>query len=184
MYTRAQVDKFRSVWSALDEDGSGQVDIEELLYAKVFSTSTLKVTKALFATIDEDKSGTVSLKEMLRVAFPLSDGDGRNAIAKYLHFLDAREKARLARSTAVDAGSEEAVMSLRAKIAATSTASEAPPSGLGLEVTDARGRPKVPPKGTTGAALQVLARSRDSRQTVKDFRQAAASGDGEPNIYG
>jgi hypothetical protein len=93
MYSRAQVEKFRGVWNALDSDGSGAVDVEEILNAKVFSADTLKVTKAVFATIDTDRSGDVSLSELVKVSFPMGGADLRGDIVRYMRYLDARDRA-------------------------------------------------------------------------------------------
>lgn len=93
MYTRAAIDKFRHTWNALDSDGSGAVDVEELLNAKIFASSTLKVTKAIFATIDSDKSGDVSLQELVKVAFPLGGPDLRKEIIRYMKYSDVLDKA-------------------------------------------------------------------------------------------
>jgi hypothetical protein len=98
MYTRAQVERFRGVWNSLDQDKSGAVDVEEILNAKVFSTSTLKVTKAIFASIDQDKSGDVSLAELSKVAFAMASNELRRDILKYMRYLDAREKSEAMRA--------------------------------------------------------------------------------------
>jgi len=98
MYTRAQIERFRSVWNSLDQDRSGSVDVEEILNAKVFSVSTLKVTKAVFASIDSDKSGDVSLGELSKVAFAMATPDIRREIVKYMKYLDACDLAAIQRT--------------------------------------------------------------------------------------
>lgn len=93
LYTRRQVEKFREVWMGLELNESGNADVECILNAGLFSTSTLKVSKAIFASIDTDKSGDISQWELLKIAFPLCSNDVRQEIYQYIRFKTACEKS-------------------------------------------------------------------------------------------
>jgi len=171
MYARATVDKFRDTWADLDTDGSGQVDIEELLNAKVFSANTLKVTKALFGTIDEDKSGTVSLKEMLRVAFPLADSATRSSISRYIRYEEAKVRAEDMRARAGLEASASSPAPAEVKPAASGRPSSSAPAGR-----PASAHARVAGRG--GVVLSVLERSRASRAS-RSMNMRAVEGEGE-----
>ena len=93
MYPIAQIEKFREVWMKLDDDGSGAVDVEELLNANIFASSQMKVTKAIFGSIDADKSGDVSLTELVKVVFPMGGPEVRAQIIAYVKYVIARDRA-------------------------------------------------------------------------------------------
>jgi hypothetical protein len=92
-YPIAQIEKFREVWMKLDDDGSGAVDVEELLNANIFASSQMKVTKAIFGSIDADKSGDVSLTELVKVVFPMGGPEVRAQIIAYVKYVIARDRA-------------------------------------------------------------------------------------------
>ena len=94
----SQIEKFRETWMQLDDDGSGAVDVEELLNANIFAASQMKVTKAIFGSIDADKSGDVSLGELVKVVFPMGGPEVRSQIIAYVKYVIAmkrEEKERL-----------------------------------------------------------------------------------------
>lgn len=98
MYPMSQIEKFRETWMQLDDDGSGAVDVEELLNANIFAASQMKVTKAIFGSIDADKSGDVSLGELVKVVFPMGGPEVRSQIISYVKYVIAmkrEEKERL-----------------------------------------------------------------------------------------
>jgi Ca2+-binding EF-hand superfamily protein len=94
VYVQKELDQFYSMWRDLDRNKSGQVDVEELLNAHVFSATALKVTKAVFASIDADNSGEVSMAELMRVLFPLAGADVRRDMITYVKWRMTRDDRR------------------------------------------------------------------------------------------
>ena len=67
--TKEQTEDLRTLFGALDRDGSGQVSSAELLPAlqTVQASATMEDAKAMLAEVDIDVSGTVSWDEFLAV---------------------------------------------------------------------------------------------------------------------
>ena len=106
-YTRVQLDAFRAVWSGLDKDNSGMVDVEEMM--RYMGGSTLKVVKAVFSSIDKDCSGDVSQREMLRALFPLSDTNTRSDMLRYIAWAQLREDDEKTRQDELKAADVERI---------------------------------------------------------------------------
>lgn len=74
-YRSVEVLRVRQAFERADVDGSGDVDLQELLaspdWAAMYSPDRIA---DMFAAMDADGSGSITAAELLRLAFPLVDG--------------------------------------------------------------------------------------------------------------
>jgi hypothetical protein len=116
MYLASEVVAFKEAWDALDADGSGFVDADEILNntgggggggeeeggaasaasagVNAMSPSDLRMAKSIFASADTDMSGELSMMELLCVQFPLASLRQKEAMIKFLAWREACARAR------------------------------------------------------------------------------------------
>jgi len=73
-YRSVEVARVRAAFERADSDGSGDVDLSELLASPDWATMyTPERIRDMFAAMDRDGSGSITAGELLRLVFPLVD---------------------------------------------------------------------------------------------------------------
>ena len=88
-YTAKEVLGLRKLFNEIDEDASGQIDVDEFVNSTALQGSHLFMNAAsMFGSIDRDESGAISFGELLAVSFPSATSSN---IKDMLHFVKQHE---------------------------------------------------------------------------------------------
>lgn len=118
-YLPSDVVNFKAAWDALDADGSGMVEADEILngasgLSGSMAPQALRIAKSIFASADTDQSGELSMMELLSVQFPLANKGMKNAMMRYIAFREALKASAAARVIeAQDAAKDQVVKTTR-----------------------------------------------------------------------
>ena len=92
-YTAKEVLGLRKLFNEIDDDASGQIDVDEFVNSTALQGSHIFMNAAsMFNSIDRDESGTISFGELLAVSFPSASSENvRYMLRLLIHTNKAHE---------------------------------------------------------------------------------------------
>jgi Ca2+-binding EF-hand superfamily protein len=91
-YTAKEVLGLRKLFNEIDDDASGQIDVDEFVNATALQGSHIFMNAAsMFGSIDRDESGSISFGELLAVSFPSASSENVRDMLRFVKSHESQE---------------------------------------------------------------------------------------------
>ena len=91
-YTTKEVLGLRKLFNEIDDDASGQIDVDEFVNATALQGSHIFMNAAsMFGSIDRDESGSISFGELLAVSFPSASSENVKDMLRFVKSHESQE---------------------------------------------------------------------------------------------